>query len=58
MKAWVLERAGSVEERPLSLQELPDPEPAVGQILVEVECCGLCRTDIHIVEGEISGLQV
>ncbi len=53
MKAWVLERAGSVEERPLSLQELPDPEPTVGQILVEVECCGLCRTDIHIVEGEI-----
>ena len=53
MRAWVLERPGPIEESPLELLELPDPEPGPGEILVEVEQCGLCRTDIHIGEGEI-----
>ena len=53
MRAWVLERPGPIEESPLKLVDLPDPEPGPGEILVAVEHCGLCRTDIHIVEGEI-----
>jgi propanol-preferring alcohol dehydrogenase len=53
MRAWVLSAAAPLEEQPLRLGELPDPEPGPGEVLVEVECCGLCRTDIHVCEGEI-----
>ena len=53
MRAWVLERPGPIEESPLRLIDLPDPEPGPGEISVAVEQCGLCRTDIHIIEGEI-----
>jgi len=46
----VLERAG----QPLRLTELADPEPGPGQILLAVRACGLCRTDLHILDGELS----
>lgn len=49
MRAMVLEQAGS----PLVLRELPLPEPGAGQIRVRVEACGVCRTDLHIVDGEL-----
>ena len=45
----VLESPGS----PLRAAELPDPEPAAGEILVAVSACGVCRTDLHIVDGEL-----
>ena len=47
----VLKRAG----RPLRLSELPDPEPGPGQILLAVRACGVCRTDLHILDGELGG---
>ncbi|MFL5897609.1 MAG: zinc-dependent alcohol dehydrogenase family protein [Solirubrobacterales bacterium] len=50
MQAMVLERAG----QPLRLTELPDPEPGPGQILLAVGACGVCRTDLHILDGELS----
>jgi propanol-preferring alcohol dehydrogenase len=53
MRAWVLNAAALLEERPLRLTDLPDPEPEPNEIVVDVECCGLCRTDIHVCEGEI-----
>src|SRR6516164_8299099 len=37
----------------LVLRELPVPEPAAGQILIAVEACGVCRTDLHVVDGEL-----
>ncbi len=40
--------------RPLEAQELPDPEPSEGQVLVRVTACGVCRTDLHIVDGELA----
>ena len=46
----VLERSGS----PLAEAELPDPEPAAGEVVVRVIACGVCRTDLHIVDGELS----
>jgi propanol-preferring alcohol dehydrogenase len=49
MKAMVLNRPG---ER-LRLAELPVPEPAAGQILVKVTACAVCRTDLHVVDGEL-----
>jgi propanol-preferring alcohol dehydrogenase len=38
---------------PLRHTELPDPEPAPGQVLLRVRACGVCRTDLHIVDGEL-----
>ncbi len=50
MRAMVLERAGE----PLRLQELPEPEPGPGQVLISVSACGVCRTDLHIFDGELA----
>src|SRR5690242_774936 len=50
MRAMVLER----QREQLCLRDLPDPEPGAGQVLVEVRCCGVCRTDLHIVDGELT----
>jgi alcohol dehydrogenase, propanol-preferring len=49
MRAMVLERAG----RPLQLTELPDPVPGPGQVLIAVRACAVCRTDLHIFDGEL-----
>ena len=40
--------------KPLRLAELARPEPASGQVLIEVRACGVCRTDLHIVDGELA----
>jgi alcohol dehydrogenase, propanol-preferring len=50
MRAMVLERQGE----PLRLAELPEPEPAPGQVLLSVAACGVCRTDLHIIDGELT----
>ncbi len=49
MRAMVLDEPG----RPLRAAELPDPEPGPGQVLLRVSACGVCRTDLHIVDGEL-----
>ncbi len=49
MRAMVLEKAGE----PLRLARLPVPEPGPGQVLVRVRACGVCRTDLHVVDGEL-----
>ena len=49
MRAMVLER----QREPLGPAELPDPEPGPGQALLSVSACGVCRTDLHIVDGEL-----
>jgi propanol-preferring alcohol dehydrogenase len=46
----VLERAGE----PLRLREVPDPRPGPGQVLLRVHACGVCRTDLHILDGELA----
>ncbi len=50
MKAMVLERPGE----PLALKTLPVPEPGPAQVLLRVTACGVCRTDLHIVDGELT----
>jgi propanol-preferring alcohol dehydrogenase len=50
MRAMVLER----QREPLRPLELPDPEPAAGQVLISVSACGVCRTDLHIVDGDLT----
>ncbi len=49
MRAMVLERPGA----PLSFMERPDPRPADGEVRVRVAACGVCRTDLHVVDGEL-----
>jgi len=53
MKACVLESSAPVEQNPLSLKEAPLPEPGADEVLVRVHACGVCRTDLHVVEGEL-----
>jgi propanol-preferring alcohol dehydrogenase len=53
MKAWILEEQASVEERPLKLVEVPTPHPKDDEVRLRVLVCGVCRTDIHIAEGDL-----
>ena len=53
MKAWVLHQQAAVETRPLLLEELPVPRVGEGEIRVRVYACGLCRTDLHVAEGDL-----
>jgi propanol-preferring alcohol dehydrogenase len=53
MRAWILEEQARIEERPLKLVEVPTPRPQEGEIRVKVLACGVCRTDIHIAEGDL-----
>jgi propanol-preferring alcohol dehydrogenase len=53
MKAWTLEKQASVEERPLKLAEIPTPHPKDDEVRLRVLVCGVCRTDIHIAEGDL-----
>jgi D-arabinose 1-dehydrogenase-like Zn-dependent alcohol dehydrogenase len=50
MKAMILEQPGS----PLKAVELPDPEPGAQQIQVSITACGVCRTDLHVVDGDLT----
>ncbi len=50
MKAMVFEGA----ERPLALREIAKPEPGEGQLLIRVTACAVCRTDLHVVDGELA----
>ena len=54
MRAWVVERPAPASEGPLRLVELPVPEPGPGQVLVKVLACGVCRTDLHLAEGDLA----
>jgi alcohol dehydrogenase, propanol-preferring len=49
----VLDSPSPAESRPLKLCDVPVPEPAPGEVLVKVRACGVCRTDLHVVEGEL-----
>jgi alcohol dehydrogenase, propanol-preferring len=53
MRAWTLDQPGSVAKRRLQLREMPKPEPADDELLLKIQTCGICRTDVHIVEGEL-----
>ncbi len=49
----VLEKPADVQAGPLVLRDVPVPEPGPGRVRVRVQVCGVCRTDLHIVEGEL-----
>jgi len=53
MEAMLLSDTAPAEERPLRLVEIDDPEPGEGEITVRVRACAVCRTDLHVVEGDL-----
>jgi len=53
----LMRRPSSVADRPLRMEDVADPTPGPGEILVEVRACGICRTDLHVVEGELPMLR-
>jgi propanol-preferring alcohol dehydrogenase len=57
MKAAVLTRPARIAARLLEIRDVPAPTAGPGQVLLRVRACGVCRTDLHIVEGELKPLQ-
>jgi propanol-preferring alcohol dehydrogenase len=53
MKAWVVSRPGPIETSPLRYVDKPVPAPARGELLVQVVACAVCRTDLHVSEGDL-----
>ncbi len=53
MKALLLYKQDKIENSPLILKDIPEPYPAENQVKVRVKYCGICRTDLHTIEGDI-----
>lgn len=53
MKACLLHSVGRIEGNPLEFTNTPDPQPRSDEVLVRVIACGVCRTDLHVIEGEL-----
>lgn len=53
MRAWIVDEPGPIGSRPLRPVERPDPHPATGQLRIRVLTCGVCRTDLHLAEGDL-----
>ena len=53
MRAMVLTDTAAITSSPLAWREVPTPEPGPGEVRVRVRCCAICRTDLHVIEGEL-----
>ena len=53
MQAWAVDRPGPVDAGPLVRLDKPVPEPGPGQVRLRVSACGVCRTDLHLAEGDL-----
>lgn len=53
MKACFLRAPAKIESNPLEFGDVPEPEARPGEVLIRVEVCGVCRTDLHVIEGEL-----
>ena len=53
MDAWVVDHTAPIDDGPLRRLERDQPEPGPGQFRVRVSCCGVCRTDLHLAEGDL-----
>jgi propanol-preferring alcohol dehydrogenase len=53
MKACVLRATADIRTNPLVYADVPDPKPGRGEVLLRVKACGVCRTDLHVIEGEL-----
>ncbi|WP_427173315.1 zinc-dependent alcohol dehydrogenase family protein [Arthrobacter sp. 92] len=57
MRAWWVANPGPITGRPLVFGERPDPSPEPGEVLLAVRVCGVCRTDLHLAEGDLQPRQ-
>ncbi len=53
MRAWLLNKPAPVNSNPLTIAEVPTPVPGDDQVTIQIHACGICRTDLHVVEGEL-----
>jgi propanol-preferring alcohol dehydrogenase len=53
MRAMTLSGNAEIHASPLRLTDVPDPQPGPGEIRLKVRCCGICRTDLHVIEGDL-----
>jgi len=53
MRGMVLSKSAEIHSDPLRMTELPDPQPGPGEVRLSVRCCGICRTDLHVIEAEL-----
>lgn len=53
MQAMQLQECAPIHSSPLRLVELPDPAPGPGEVRIRIECCAICRTDLHVIEGDL-----
>jgi propanol-preferring alcohol dehydrogenase len=54
VRAWAVARPGPIDTHPLDFGDRPDPEPGPRQVRVAVSACGVCRTDLHLAEGDLA----
>ncbi|HEY1739327.1 MAG TPA: alcohol dehydrogenase catalytic domain-containing protein [Acidimicrobiia bacterium] len=54
MRAWVVARPGPIDSKPLALVDRDSPAPDHDELLVRVRVCGVCRTDLHLAEGDLA----
>lgn len=54
----VLDRQAPIESNPLTLREVADPEPGKGEVRIRVSVCAICRTDLHVIEGDLPPLKL
>jgi alcohol dehydrogenase, propanol-preferring len=57
MRAMVLNQCAPIETSPLQCHEMAVPQPGPGEVRVQVKACGICRTDLHVIEGELPWLR-
>lgn len=53
MRAMVLDKQAPIDDAPLAFRDMPVPEPGAGEVRLRVRACGICRTDLHIIEGDL-----
>ena len=54
VRAWAVDRPGPIDGHPLVAVERPVPEPGPGEVRIRVHVCGVCRTDLHLAEGDLA----
>ena len=52
MRAQILVTPGPIESKPLTLKDVAVPEPGPGEVLIRVTACGVCRSNLHMIEGD------
>lgn len=53
MRAWAVRKPGPVDGGPMAFVDRPSPVPGPGEVRVRVAVCGVCRTDLHLAEGDL-----